>query len=137
MGNIPFLLSSATLKAPEELRKPRKHDREHNELDRAELDAVRQKKKVRRRKNLDRKLQSGALTLGGLRERKQALEDKNQWLRKNVLRKAGSRSHGRSVFAPLNCSHKQQKLQLVESHEKNKCVMNGTSALLGHHPQRN
>lgn len=40
------------------------------------------KKKVRRRKSLDRRLQSGALTLGGLRERKQALEDKNQMVKK-------------------------------------------------------
>merc|ERR1719240_68942 len=45
------------------------------------------KKKVRRRKSLDRKLQSGALTLGGLRERKQALEDKNQMVKKERAEK--------------------------------------------------
>lgn len=74
---IPLLVSEATLKAPEEVRAPRRHDRERNELTHEGLGAVRRGKKAKRRRDLERKVESGELTLAGMREREQKLKEKN------------------------------------------------------------
>jgi len=75
---IPLMVSEASLKAPEELRAPRRHEREQAELTHEERAAVRRGKKVRRKKALQKKVEEGQMTLGGLRQREKVLAEKNQ-----------------------------------------------------------
>mmetsp|Transcript_126405 Transcript_126405/g.316012 ORF Transcript_126405/g.316012 Transcript_126405/m.316012 type:complete len:736 (+) Transcript_126405:74-2281(+) len=75
---IPLMVSEATLKAPEELRAPRRHEREQAELSHEERTAVRRAKKARRKKALQTRVEEGQMTLGGLRQREKALAEKNQ-----------------------------------------------------------
>jgi len=74
---IPLMVSDASLKAPEEVRAPRRHDRERNELNHEERGATRRAKKVKRRRALEKKVEAGELTLAGMREREKKLQDKN------------------------------------------------------------
>lgn len=74
---IPLLMSDAVLKAPEEVRAPRRHARERNELTHEERDAARRLKKQGRKKKLERKVESGELSLAGMRERSAKLQEKN------------------------------------------------------------
>jgi len=74
---IPLMVSDAALRAPEELRAPRRHERNHEELTPDERTAVRRSKKERRKKALQGKVEEGDLSLGGLRERDKALGQKN------------------------------------------------------------
>lgn len=74
---IPLMISDATLKAPEELRAPRRHDRERNELTHDERTALRRAKKTARKHKLEQRVESGELTLAGMRERHEKLSQKN------------------------------------------------------------
>merc|ERR1712050_50752 len=74
---IPLLVSDSLLKAPEEVRAPRRHARERNELSHDERKAARQAKKTGRRKTLERRVESGELSLAGMRERNEKLQEKN------------------------------------------------------------
>mmetsp|Transcript_78844 Transcript_78844/g.244660 ORF Transcript_78844/g.244660 Transcript_78844/m.244660 type:complete len:304 (-) Transcript_78844:89-1000(-) len=74
---IPLLASEAQLRAPEELRAPRRHARGREELGHEERTAARRAKKAARRRGLERRVERGELTLGGLRERNEKLADKN------------------------------------------------------------
>jgi len=75
------------LKAPEELRAPRRHEREQAELSHEERKAVRHAKKVRRKKALERKVEEGQMSLGGLRQREKVLAEKNQDAKKEKAAK--------------------------------------------------
>jgi len=75
---IPLMMSDALLKAPEEVRAPRRHDRERNELTHEERKASRQAKKVGRRRGLEQRVEAGEITLSGMRERSAKLQEKNQ-----------------------------------------------------------
>merc|ERR1712187_80445 len=75
---IPLMVSDATLKAPEELRAPRRHAREKNELTHEENVARRRGKKEARKKALERRVESGEMTLQGVRERQKKLDEKNK-----------------------------------------------------------
>jgi len=75
---IPLLVSDASLKAPEELRAPRRHERGREELSHSERVAARRAGKANRRKKLDRRVETGEMTLKGRREREEKLSAKNQ-----------------------------------------------------------
>jgi len=75
---IPLVMSDAALKAPEELRAPRRHDKERGELTHEERTAARRAKKDVRRRKLDQKVESGEMTLAGRREREKKLMAANQ-----------------------------------------------------------
>merc|ERR1712113_500216 len=75
---IPLMVSDATLKAPEELRAPRRHAREKNELTHDENKARRRGKKTARKKALEQRVERGELSLSGMREREKKLAEKNK-----------------------------------------------------------
>merc|ERR1719221_1478917 len=75
---IPLMVSDAHLKAPEEIKAPRRHAREQEELTHDERAAKRRLKKAHRRKELERKVDTGKMTLSGLRERTEVLNRKNK-----------------------------------------------------------
>lgn len=75
---IPLMVSDAHLKAPEELKAPRRHEREQEELTHDERAAKRRLKKVKRKNELHRKVDKGEMTLSGLREREEKLNKKNK-----------------------------------------------------------
>merc|ERR1719235_600631 len=74
---IPLMMSDALLKAPEEVRAPRRHAKERNELSHEERKASRQAKKVGRRKKLGDRVEAGEMSLAGMREREAKLQKKN------------------------------------------------------------
>merc|ERR1719161_3292254 len=74
---IPLTMSDASLKAPEEMSARLKHLRSHEELGVEEKAAVRNKKKTRRRRALQKKVESGQMSLSGMRERNKKLAEKN------------------------------------------------------------
>merc|ERR1712187_32320 len=75
---IPLMVSDALLKAPEELRAPRRHAREKNELTHDERTAARGRKKTMRRNALKQKVEKGEMSLSALKEREKKLNAKNQ-----------------------------------------------------------
>lgn len=75
---IPLMVSDAHLKAPEEVKAPRRHEREQEELTHDERSAKRRLKKAKRRKEQDRKLDKGSMTLADRRDRTEALMLKNK-----------------------------------------------------------
>mmetsp|Transcript_56705 Transcript_56705/g.183691 ORF Transcript_56705/g.183691 Transcript_56705/m.183691 type:complete len:730 (+) Transcript_56705:88-2277(+) len=85
---IPLMMSQSTLKAPEELKAPRRHEREQAELDHEERGAVRRAKKVKRHKVMERRVVDGAMTLGTLRQREKDLGAKNQAAKEERAAKA-------------------------------------------------
>mmetsp|Transcript_81237 Transcript_81237/g.230115 ORF Transcript_81237/g.230115 Transcript_81237/m.230115 type:complete len:712 (+) Transcript_81237:136-2271(+) len=84
---IPLLVSDAHLKAPEELRAPRRHERGRDELSHEERAAARRGKKAMRRKKLERKIETGEMTLAGRRERDQKLGAKNEEAKRDRAKK--------------------------------------------------
>merc|ERR1712070_797977 len=60
---IPLMMSEALLKAPEEVRAPRRHGKERNELSHEERKAARGAKKTGRRKKLQQRVEAGELSL--------------------------------------------------------------------------
>mmetsp|Transcript_92991 Transcript_92991/g.165368 ORF Transcript_92991/g.165368 Transcript_92991/m.165368 type:complete len:692 (+) Transcript_92991:39-2114(+) len=74
---IPLMVSDATLQAPEELKKARKHVKDHAELSHDEKTAVRRAKKAKRKKSLLDKVESGSMSLADRREREKKLKEKN------------------------------------------------------------
>eukprot|EP00930_Biecheleria_cincta_P048137 TRINITY_DN3348_c1_g1_i2.p1 TRINITY_DN3348_c1_g1~~TRINITY_DN3348_c1_g1_i2.p1 ORF type:complete len:701 (-),score=230.30 TRINITY_DN3348_c1_g1_i2:135-2237(-) len=74
---IPLMVSDATLQAPEEKKAARKHIKDHSELSHDEKAAVRRSKKVKRRKELGRKVEEGQMSLAGKRERDKKLQELN------------------------------------------------------------
>jgi len=75
---IPLTMSDASLKAPEEVSAPMKHLRAHEELDVEEKAAARSLKKTKRRRALQKRVESGEISLSGLRERDKKLAAKNK-----------------------------------------------------------
>merc|ERR1712039_519144 len=75
---IPLMVSDASLKAPEEMKAPRRHAREKNELTHDENKARRRGKKAARKKALEQKVERGEMTLSGMREREKKLAEKNK-----------------------------------------------------------
>lgn len=84
---IPLMVSDAQLQAPEELRKPRRHEKEQEELSHGERVAARRAKKGKRRKALEQKVTAGQLTLSGMREREKKLATKNQQVKEAESKK--------------------------------------------------
>eukprot|EP00928_Gymnodinium_smaydae_P031953 TRINITY_DN23281_c0_g2_i3.p1 TRINITY_DN23281_c0_g2~~TRINITY_DN23281_c0_g2_i3.p1 ORF type:complete len:788 (+),score=312.07 TRINITY_DN23281_c0_g2_i3:49-2364(+) len=75
---IPLMMSEEGLKAPEEQRAPMRHAKGRDELDREERSAARRLKKTGRRKALTDKVESGEMSLAGMRERSKKLQQKNR-----------------------------------------------------------
>lgn len=74
---IPLMMSDMLLKAPEEVRAPRRHERGRDELSHEERKAARRRKITMRRKKLEQKVDSGQMTREGLKEREKKLSEKN------------------------------------------------------------
>jgi len=72
-----LMMSDALAKAPEEVRAPRRHLRERNELDHDERGAARRLKKAGRKKKVEQRVESGELSLAGMRQRTAKLSEKN------------------------------------------------------------
>merc|ERR1719473_1796036 len=79
---IPLMMSDALLKAPEEVRKPKRHEREQEELTHDERKAKRRLKKASRKHALHEKVEKGQLSVEGLREREAKLKEKNSAAKK-------------------------------------------------------
>eukprot|EP00931_Biecheleriopsis_adriatica_P072373 TRINITY_DN4660_c0_g2_i1.p1 TRINITY_DN4660_c0_g2~~TRINITY_DN4660_c0_g2_i1.p1 ORF type:complete len:730 (+),score=279.42 TRINITY_DN4660_c0_g2_i1:86-2191(+) len=75
---IPLMVSDATLQAPEEKKAPRRHARDQAELSHTEKVAVRRANKAARKKELQRKVEEGEMSLAGKRERDKKLQEKNK-----------------------------------------------------------
>jgi len=84
---IPLLISDTTLRAPEELKAPRRHEKDHEELAHDERVALRRAKKARRRKGIEGKMESGEMTLSGKRARDKKLAEKNAEAKKEKAAK--------------------------------------------------
>lgn len=80
---IPLMVSDAHLKAPEELRAPRRHAKEQEELSHDERKAKRRNRKDQRRKALGRKVNEGKMTLADMRQREKKLAEANAAAKKD------------------------------------------------------
>merc|ERR1712087_1080334 len=97
MGTIPLMVSDAHLKAPEELKAPRRHERNQAELTHDERTAKRRLKKTHRKKALERKVESGQMTLAGLRERSEVLAKANKEAKLEVKKKGEVRDARKKI----------------------------------------
>eukprot|EP00440_Ansanella_granifera_P002752 gb/GFBE01003004.1/.p1 GENE.gb/GFBE01003004.1/~~gb/GFBE01003004.1/.p1 ORF type:complete len:720 (+),score=276.93 gb/GFBE01003004.1/:1-2160(+) len=75
---IPLMVSDATLQAPEERKAPRRHVKDHAELNHEEKVAARRASKAARKKALHRKVEGGEMSLADKREREKRLQEKNK-----------------------------------------------------------
>merc|ERR1712039_571189 len=103
-------MSDAQLKAPEELKAPRRHAKERAELDHDERGAVRRANKERRRRQLTRRVEDGELSLAGMRERQAKLDAKNAQAKRE---RAAERE------APIERKGKLRTSQLLEQAAQN------------------
>merc|ERR1711920_741477 len=95
---IPLMVSDATLKAPEELRAPRRHAREKNELTHEENVARRRGKKEARKKALERRVESGEMTLQGAREREKKRREKEEKSKQGTVKETKKKLKASELF---------------------------------------
>merc|ERR1712048_1036627 len=106
---IPLMVSDALLKAPEELRAPRRHAREKNELTHDERTAARGRKKTMRRNALKQKVEKGEMSLSDLKEREKKLNAKNQEAKRERAMKGVPKEHKKRLNATELLSQAAQK----------------------------
>jgi len=94
---IPLIASDALLKAPEEVRAPRRHERGREELTHDERKAARRLKVTMRRRKLEQKVNAGEMTVSGLRERQKKLDAKNREIKEEAARKKAIREPKKRV----------------------------------------
>mmetsp|Transcript_111909 Transcript_111909/g.311505 ORF Transcript_111909/g.311505 Transcript_111909/m.311505 type:complete len:742 (-) Transcript_111909:47-2272(-) len=131
---IPLLVSDALLKAPEELRAPRRHERGRDEFTHEERVAARRTKKAVRRKALEQRVESGEMTLAGKKERDERLRAKNLEAKRERARKGEVKEHKKRLRASellnqaaLNAaSHSTRKDEA--RHERQKKPVNAPSS---------
>mmetsp|Transcript_80914 Transcript_80914/g.177563 ORF Transcript_80914/g.177563 Transcript_80914/m.177563 type:complete len:750 (+) Transcript_80914:101-2350(+) len=96
---IPLIMSQTSVKAPEELRAPRRHERNQQELDHEERAAVRRASKTKRKKALEQKLEEGTMSLKGVRDREQRLKEKNNEVKQRLAQKGAIKEDKKRIRA--------------------------------------
>lgn len=130
---IPLLVSDAQLKAPEELRAPRRHERGREELNHEERAAARRLKKTMRKKKLEQKVEAGQMSREGLKERTKKLGEKNleakrELKNKGVVKDQKVRLRSSQLLAQAAENAKSQTSRKEEARrERQKQAASGTS----------